>query len=66
MSKVTIEMEWMDAVTLEAMLDVRHEQNAKMKKNFQNVGEPVPLWLTEDIKRTTRMIDIVHKAVNSN
>lgn len=65
MRKVTIELEWMDAVTLESMLDVRHEKNAKMKKLFQNAGDPVPLWLTEDIKKTTRILDIVKKAVHS-
>lgn len=65
MRKVTIELEWKDAVILESMLDVRHEKNAKMKKLFQKDGGPVPLWLTEDIEKTTRVLDIVSKAVNS-
>ena len=66
MSKVTIEMEWMDALYVKAILSSARRKDLEMTKILEHDGDPVPEWLFQEIDRLSRVIDVFEKEINRN
>ena len=63
--KVTIEMSWMDAVSVKAILTTRLSTYDRMKYDYVTRGEDVPNWLERESETLLRIVQILHEAVTS-
>ena len=63
--KVTIEMSWMDAVSVKAILTTRLSTYDRMKYDYVTRGEDVPNWLERESETLLRIVQILHEAVIS-
>ena len=66
MSKVTIEMEWTDALYVKSILSSARNKDLDLSKIWERDGDPVPEWLFQEIDKLGRVIDIFEKEINRN
>lgn len=64
MEKVTIEMDWHDAVVMMNRLKTRKKQDEDFLGLIVRTEGRKPSWLVEEIETLSRIIDIVEKAVH--
>ena len=63
--KVTIEMSWMDAVSVKAILSTRLCEYTRINHDYVTRGEDVPNWLKNESEELLRIVQILEKAVIS-
>lgn len=66
MEKVTIEMDFRDALDMVGYLQTVQTMNRESLNVYAKMGLTAPILLTEEFERLDRIIDMVLRAVNKN
>lgn len=61
--KVTIELDYSDAIKLRTILSVKLETAMESREDFLNAELPIPDWMENDIKQFTRILESVDSAI---
>lgn len=66
MKKVSIKLDWIDALYIKSILSSVRRKDMEMMKIWERDREPVPDWMLGELDRLSLVIDMLETQINKN